>query len=283
MKKKIIIISLIIILIISSFLLYCRFIGTKGFIVKEYLVKNEKIPNSFYGTKIVHISDIHYGRTVNEKKLKEIVEHINLIKPDIVVLTGDLMDRHINYQDKDIEVISTYLNSINASMGKYIITGNHDQVSDRYHELIEKINFTNLNDSYQILYNGDSESIMISGLSTVTNNIDTKEKLYDINTALKNEANNIKYNILILHEPDIIDDFEYNNFDLVLAGHSHGGQVRLPFVGAIIVPPYAKKYHDSHYDLGKSDLYISSGLGTSNLNLRLNNKPSFNLYRLVSK
>lgn len=283
MKKKIIIISLIIILIISSFLLYCRFIGTKGFIVKEYLVKNEKIPNSFYGTKIVHISDIHYGRTVNEKKLKEIVEHINLIKPDIVVLTGDLMDRHINYQDKDIEVISTYLNSINASMGKYIITGNHDQVSDRYHELIEKINFTNLNDSYQILYNGDSESIMISGLSTVTNNIDTKEKLYDINTALKNEANNIKYNILILHEPDIIDDFEYNNFDLILAGHSHGGQVRLPFVGAIIVPPYAKKYHDSYYDLGKSDLYISSGLGTSNLNLRLNNKPSFNLYRLVSE
>lgn len=283
MKKKIIIISLIIILIIGSFLLYCRFIGTKDFIVKEYLVKNEKIPNSFYGTKIVHISDIHYGRTVNEKKLKEIVEHINLIKPDIVVLTGDLMDRHINYQDKDIEVISTYLNNINASMGKYIITGNHDQVSDRYHELIEKINFTNLNDSYQILYNGDSESIMISGLSTVTNNIDTKEKLYDINTALKNEANNIKYNILILHEPDIIDDFEYNNFDLILAGHSHGGQVRLPFVGAIIVPPYAKKYHDSYYDLGKSDLYISSGLGTSNLNLRLNNKPSFNLYRLVSK
>ena len=88
---------------------------------------------------------------------------------------------------------------------------------------------------------------------------------------------------MIMHEPDFIDDFEINNFDLILAGHSHNGQVRLPFIGAIIKPNGAHKYYDSHYKIHNTDLYISSGLGTSIIDVRLFNKPSFNFYRLTNK
>ncbi len=84
-----------------------------------------------------------------------------------------------------------------------------------------------------------------------------------------------------MHEPDFINEIDYNTFNLILAGHSHNGQIRLPFIGAIILPPGAKKYYKEYYKLNNTDLFISSGLGTSNLDIRLFNKPSFNFYRIT--
>ena len=80
-----------------------------------------------------------------------------------------------------------------------------------------------------------------------------------------------------------IDDIEIYNYDLVLAGHSHNGQVALPFYGAIILPNHAKNYYKPHYKINDTDLFISSGIGTSNFNFRLFNRPSFNLYRLTKR
>ncbi len=84
-----------------------------------------------------------------------------------------------------------------------------------------------------------------------------------------------------MHEPDYIDDLTDNKFDLILAGHSHAGQIRTPF-GGIFIPEGAKKYHNSYYRLENSDLYISNGLGVSNYNFRLFNTPSYNIYRLTN-
>ena len=86
-----------------------------------------------------------------------------------------------------------------------------------------------------------------------------------------------------MHEPDFIDEIDYRKFDLVLAGHSHNGQVRLPFIGALVKPNYAKKYYDEYYKIKNTDLYISSGIGVSEVNFRLFNRPSFNLYRLTNR
>jgi predicted MPP superfamily phosphohydrolase len=86
-----------------------------------------------------------------------------------------------------------------------------------------------------------------------------------------------------MHTPDTIIKVEKYNFDLVLAGHSHNGQVRLPYIGAIITPLGSKKYHEDHYKVNDSQLFISGGLGISTISFRFFNKPSFNLYRLVEK
>ena len=284
MKKGIIIAASILLSIIVLFLLYCRFIGTKGLVVKEYLVKNNNLPKSFYGTKVVHISDIHYGRITKEKELKKITTKVNNIKPDIVVITGDILDKDIKYNDNDLDIIAQHLNNIDATYGKYIISGNHDLVKkDEYDKLLEKLDYTNLDDSYQILYNGANEAIMISGLSTMDNKKKIEEKLLESKNQIKSENSKIKYNILLVHEPDIITTFDYKDYDLILAGHSHGGQVEFPLIGALRYNRNAKKYHNEYYNLGKSKLYISSGVGTSRVNLRFNNKPSINLYRLVNK
>ena len=282
MNKKVVIIISIIFSLIICFILYCRYFGTKGLIIKEYLIKNENIPESFYGTKIVHLSDIHYGRITKENEIKNIENKIKKIKPDIVIISGDLLDKDISYSTKDIEDIINFLNNIDAKFGKYIISGEHDILKNEYKDILDKIDFVNLDDSYQILYNNKKEAIMITGISTISNNVNLEDKLEKLEVS-DNQTDDVKYSILVVHEPDIVDDINYENYDLILAGHSHNGQVILPLFGQLFIPKNAKKYYDEYYKLDDTDFYISSGIGTSSNNLRLNNKPSFNLYRLVNE
>jgi len=282
--KKLIITLLILTLTITSILLYSRYIGTSGIFINEYKIVNENLSNDFYGFKIVHITDIHYGRTINKKELNDLVEKINLVKPDIVVLTGDLIDKGSDMTDKDIKIISKAFSKIDATIGKYAIKGNHDYKYKKWDILIENSGFINLNDKYELIYGNENDYILLSGMSTNIygkKNIEDKVKIYEdfINTSEVKP----NYSILLMHEPDFIDSFNYNNYNLVLAGHSHNGQVRLPFIGAIIKPNYGRKYYDNYYNLNNTDLYVSSGLGVSEVNFRLFNRPTFNLYRLTNK
>lgn len=272
---KIVILFIIIIVII---LLYSYFIGNNGLKVKEYKIVNKKIPNDFYGLKIVHISDIHYGKNYNEKKLEKVVSKINEINPDLVFLTGDLVDNG-NVSKEDEDEIKKILSKIKANLGKYAITGNHDYKYENWAYVIKDAGFINLNDTYQVLYSGDSK-ILISGISTnYYGNIPINEKLKDTSDFLQKE--DVNYKILLIHEPDYIEQID-EDFDLILAGHSHNGQITLPFIGALYTPKGSKKYYKNYYKIKTSDLYISSGLGTSILPFRLFNKPSFNFYRLVN-
>ena len=116
----------IITLIIISIIIYARYIGTLGLITKEYTIKDTNLPSDFDGLKIVHFSDLHYNRALNITKLNKVVKEINNINPDIVVFTGDLIDKDSNLTDNDYIELSNILNNINAKYGKYAILGNHD-------------------------------------------------------------------------------------------------------------------------------------------------------------
>ena len=139
--KKFIIILIIIILIVVLGLLYSRFIATRGLKVKEYKVVNNKITDSYHGLKIVHLTDIHYGSTIFEKQLNNIVDEVNKLNPDIVVMTGDLLDERLSY-DKDI--IIKCLSKIEAKLGKYAISGNHDIPLDDYNYIVNESGFIKL-------------------------------------------------------------------------------------------------------------------------------------------
>lgn len=279
--KKFIIILVIIILILGLGLLYSRFIATSGLKVKEYKVANNKITDSYHGLKIIHLSDIHYNSTINEKELNNIVDKVNEIKPDIVVLTGDLIDERLSY-DKDI--ISNCLSKIEAKLGKFAVSGNHDIPLDDYNYIIKESGFTSLDNKYELIYSKTSEPIIISGIGYGDEDIGIKTEQYDKYIS-ELKADDIKpiYSILLVHEPDTVDNLDLNKYDLVLAGHSHGGQVRIPFIGKLYTPEGAKKYYDEYYKINNTDLYISSGLGTSMYKFRLFNRPSFNFYRITNK
>ena len=152
--KKLIIIILSVILIFILGLLYGRFIGTNGLIVKEYKVVNKKLPDSFNGLKIVHITDIHYKRTTSKKDLQELVKKINFIKPDIVVLTGDLFDRDRNLDNNQKDELMFELKKIDATINKYAIKGNHDK-DESWEYIITEAGFINLNNTYDVIYNDD--------------------------------------------------------------------------------------------------------------------------------
>ena len=282
--KKFIIFLLILITIVSSTLLYSRYIGTSGIFINEYKVVNKNLSNDFYGLKIVHISDLHYGRTINKKELNELVKQINLTKPDIVVLTGDLIDKDTNLNDKDIKIISDAFNKIDVTIGKYAIKGNHDYKFKKWDILIENSGFVNLNDKYELIFANENDYILLSGMSTnIYGDLKVNDKSKIFEEYINSSEIKPNYSILLMHEPDFVDNFDYNNFNLILAGHSHNGQVRLPIIGAIIKPNYGKKYYDHYYRLKNTDLYVSSGLGVSEVNFRLFNRPTFNLYRLTNK
>ena len=272
-------------IIISCILLYSRYISTSGLIIKEHRIYNTNLPDSFHGTKIIHVSDIHYGRTVLKDELNNLVTKINDLKPDIVIFTGDLIDKDTKLTKKDKKIIIEELNKIDTTIGKYAITGNHDYQFEEYDSILLESNFINLNDSYDIIYHKSYEPIMLAGLKTyLSSKKSMDDRMLNINTYIAdNKDNGPKFRILMMHEPDLIDDVQVDNFNLVLAGHSHNGQVRLPLIGATVLPPKAKKYYDEHYKIKDTDIYISSGVGTSTINFRFLNKPSINLYRLVNK
>lgn len=264
---------LLLIFLAFSLYFYSRYIETKLFKVKEYNIKNINIPNSFYGFKIVHISDIHYKVTTDDEDLKKIVNEINLLKPDIVIFSGDLFDKTIKYTNKDYKKIEELLKNINYNIGKFAIKGDNDLKNDHWNDVIKNSDFTDLNDTYKLIYYKDSEPILLTGLSS---------NYYDNHVEkLKEIENNYKYSILVLHEPDFAD--KVNNYNLILAGHSLNGQINIPYIGGIIKEKYSNKYYSEYYKINNSDLYISNGIGTSKYKYRLFNIPSINLYRLRNK
>ena len=115
--KVFLMIILIILVLIGSIIIWSRFVSTSGLDVKEIKIVNKKLPESFKGFKIVHISDIHYGKTIDKKKLEKVVNQINLIEPDLVVFTGDLIDKDTDITDEIIKDLTDELSNINA---KYV-------------------------------------------------------------------------------------------------------------------------------------------------------------------
>ena len=276
MKKKLTMLFTFLILLFFILLLYSHFLGTKGLFIREYKVESEKLPSSFNGFKIVHFSDLHYGTTINKKEMENLVKEINNLKPDIVVFTGDLLDDRIPLDEKKQAELSSLLNQIDASINKYIICGNHD-TNPEYEKILESIDFINLDNTNNLIYFNGITPIRIVGLSDYLNhNI-------DINEAFNYNQEDGFYTILLTHEPDIVDNLNNYSLDLILAGHSHNGQVRAPFIGTLYTPVGSKKYYDEVYELNGTKMYISGGLGTSGPSFRFLVKPSFNFYRLYTK
>lgn len=267
-----------VILIIIGIILYARFIGTMGLETKEYAIYDKNLPSGFDGIKIVHFSDLHYNRAITSAKVDKIIEEINLINPDIVVFTGDLIDKDMIITDSDYEYLTKAFKRINSKYGKFSILGNHDyDEMDKVIDVFNNSGFKYLENSYEIIYNDKNEKIFIGGIGNVSYDLDDIDKTMEY----FNSNDDIDYKVMLLHEPDIskkiVEDY---NVSLILAGHSHNGQVRLPLIGALYTPPGAKEYYDEHYVVDGANLYISSGIGVSTVNYRFWNRPSINFYRI---
>ena len=148
--KKILKIFITMLILIILLLLYSRFIGTIGLNTKEYTIEDNNISNDFDGIKIVHFSDIHYKRIITKDRIDKIINEINLINPDIVIFTGDLIDQDSEINEDDITYLKEVLSKINAKYGKYSVIGNHDYSIDIeiLRNIYKESNFNLLENSY---------------------------------------------------------------------------------------------------------------------------------------
>ena len=280
-KKTIIFLFKVLLLLIVFVLLfsfYNYYISTSKIIVKEKRLISEQLPNSFNGIKIVHFSDLGYGSNIFLDNVKNTVKIINSRKPDLVIFSGDLIDKNYKISKKEQKELIKTLSKINYKIGKYSVLGDRD--SDISKEILKNSDFTILTNEYDFIYNNSNNPILIIGLDSYLKgqkDLDKAFAYYQIP-----EHNSDIYSIVVMHEPDYYDEFksEYST-NLVLAGHSHNGYIRLPKIGAITKKEKgAKKYRDFEYTFDKTKMYISSGIDTNGNGIRLFNHPNINLFRL---
>ena len=268
-----------IVLFITCGILWARFISTRGLIVKEVKVETSSLPVEYDGLKILHFGDLHYGSTIHKKELDKLVETINNQHPDIIVFVGDLVEYNIQLTEQEEQDLLDGLNKLDANVEMYSVKGNHDYGNDYYDKIMSQTKFITLDNSYDYFYKNSNIPIVITGLD------DYWKGQPDYNNAYSflNDFEERPYTLLILHEPDQVDELGEYEFDIALAGHSHLGQVRFPFIGAVYTPYGARKYTDEHYKINGHDLYVTGGIGTSTLKLRFLNKPSITLFRFYTK
>lgn len=248
------------------------------------IVQSNRLPDSFNGYKIIHLSDLHGKRF--GKNQKYLVSKIKMVKPDLIVFTGDLIDsRHYNHESS-VELFK----QVTKIAPVYYVTGNHELSSGRFDEL-EKILIENgvkvLRNTHSKIHKGNDE-IYILGiddplLDYMGNGIfDMSSNVIDAITKDISEEDTFK--ILLAHRPENFQTHRKYQLDIIFSGHAHGGQVRLPFIGGLIAPNqgFFPKYTSGKHIEGNSTMIISRGLGNSIAPQRLFNRPEIIIVKLVN-
>ena len=265
--KRIVIALIIIFLLVFFTFFYITNIGTTSLIVNEEAIVNSKLPESFSGLKVIQFGDLHYS---NYNLLKEVVNAITKRNPDLILFTGDLLGNE-DLTPKNRKKLVKELKRLNSTLGKYAVLGESD--NDDAISILVDCGFKVLDDSNELIYNESNEPIMLVGLNTNNDSIN-----YD--KAFTN-YNDTTYTITIFHKPDYIDEFvEVYPIDLALAGHSHLGEIRIPYLLNLASKDHASKYINSYYKINNTEFYITSGIGTDTYDVRINARPSINFFRL---
>ena len=281
MKKKIIVILIIIILL--SLISYYLYYENNMLQVSNYVITSDKIPKEFNNYKIVQISDFH--NTKSKKLHNSLVKEISNIKPNIIVITGDFIDAN----KTDINTSINFIKKIKDIAPIYYITGNHEASIESYNKLQEELinnNVTILDDKVEVLENNNTP-INLIGLDDPAFN---KDPYRDDKTTIKDDLKMItydktQYTILLSHRPELIDTYTEENFDLVLSGHAHGGQIRIPFLGGLVAPNqgFLPKYTSGIYEKNDTKMIVSRGIGNSIIPFRINNRPELVVINLQNK
>ena len=243
--------------------------------VKQYDMKFEQVAGN--PITVVQFSDTHVGDFFTTEDLKKVVDKINEQQADLVLFTGDLMDNAAEY-DGSIDEIATILSKIKATNGKYAVFGNRDYGggAERFYEdLMESAGF-------EVLVNS-SRTLEVKGTTiSLFGADDALIGYYNSNKTMQGISND-HLNLLLIHEPDLISDFLSYPIDLATAGHSHGGQVYIPFYGPLLTTALAEDYVRGLYDFGnnrKTLLYVNTGIGNTNGPFRLFNVPLISVFKL---
>ena len=266
-QNKLLFSIIILVLIVLLVIVY-----NKKIVISNITYKNSKIPASFYGYKILQISDLHNAEF--GKNQKTLIEKTKEIDPDIIFITGDLIDSY----NTNIDISMKYIDGITDIAPIYFIPGNHESRIESYNELCDRLTSSGVKilNNKNVFIQKDSSSIGLIGLDDPafiqTSNQDElfKKLLVDLSKDIDSD-----FKMLLSHRPEKIVDYKDAKVDLVFSGHAHGGQFRIPFVGGLLAPNqgFFPKYTSGIYKEDNTSMLVSRGLGNSIFPFRINNSP----------
>ena len=236
---------------------------------KEITIESDQIPAQFDGKKIVFLSDIHAGPFFNQERIDSLVKQVNALNPDLILLGGDYVDGNSEY----IQPTFKSLSKLKAPLGVYAVLGNKDP-QDNTLAAIPKNGITYIgNKGTWITENGSR--IRLGGVGDYNNGA-------QIQNATTSAVTSQDFVILVSHNPDYFPKVNKAKVDLVLAGHTHGGQVNIPFIGTPILPVKNKSYSSGLVLSPRGEkIFISKGIGWAIFPVRFNCAPEIAVLELV--
>ncbi|MDD3185002.1 MAG: metallophosphoesterase [Anaerostipes sp.] len=255
MKNKYLKLVICIIVVLIAFFYY----QNNSIVITKFVYTSTKVESDLDGYKIVQISDLHNKKFGKDNKV--LIKKIRKSKPNIIVLTGDLIDSN----HTDIETALNFVKKAKEIAPTYFVTGNHECAlsQNKYNQLLK-----GLQRCGAILMDGKEIKLFKNSYLVGIGD----DSLKEITSKLPNDS----MNILLAHEPQLLADYAKAKTDIVLCGHAHGGQIRIPFCNIGLIAPdqgLFPKYTSGKYEKGETTMYVSRGLGNSILPLRIFNQP----------
>lgn len=298
---------LIIIYILILFSLIINAFLNKGVYIKKYNLKYKDLPKDFDDYKIVQLTDIHSIKS--EEQINQIINKIKKQKPDIICITGDLIDsgNYISQKNAQVEkkiitpegLTIKFIQKLLEITDVYYVYGNHEMMlldfpeTNEFKVALEEAGVKILNNKIEFLYKENSK-IKLIGLQDPATLY--KDELYsDLEGTSSEKARKVLqdlyvqdssecFTILLAHRPECFETYVSYNIDLILSGHTHGGMLRLPFIRGIYAHPqgFFPEYSYGKYKKRNSTMIVGAGIGYSgNIHFRVYNLPEIEVINLI--
>lgn len=264
--------SIVIVLFIGV-LLFCMW-QNNDITTTKISYNNSKIPKEFNGYKLIHISDLHNKEFGKEQK--NLLRKIEKNNPDIILVTGDIIDR----RKYNLDVAMMFIDKAITIAPIYYVSGNHEAWSGEYEVIKQRLISSGVQvlDDYKTNLIKDGATIELIGLSDpdfLTNNYIEGTDSTRLESQLSKLSDKPGFKILLSHRPELFDIYAKANIDLIFSGHAHGGQFRIPGIGGLVAPDQGlfPKYTSGVHRQEQSSLIVSRGLGNSIVPVRIFNRP----------
>jgi len=246
------------------------------------VIKDQALASVLAGIKVLQISDIHIGNSIGYRE-RQLIEKVNELNPDILFITGDFFS--IKYGPDaaaQLKAISHLISSLKASVGIFGILGNYDGYLSHNPARLREMKRAGIeilvNESRRILL-PNGQVLWLTGLHE-TSGDQNKGNMISIYGALEMVPDNSP-TILLNHYPDIFDKAIKAGVNLVLAGHTHGGQIGIPFLIHMSNSANKSPYMRGLFDAGKTKMYVNRGIGTTNIPVRYLCRPEITVFEVV--
>lgn len=276
-RKKTLIITCVLLILLIVIIAW----GNKAIEINTYQISSKKISDNFDSFRIAQISDLHNAEIGEDNK--KLVSKLKSTNPDIIVITGDLIDS----RTPDVDTAIGFVEEAVKIAPCYYVNGNHEaRVMTEYEDLKTKLSELGVYilENKKMEIEKGSETINIAGINDPVFYADIVRPQLTEASIEHVKGNNENFTILLSHRPEMFDLYAEYDFDLVFSGHAHGGQFRLPFIGGLYAPHQGAfpQFDSGLYTKNDTNMILSRGIGNSLFPFRINNRPEIILVELKS-